>query len=165
MITYIKGNALEPVDRPAYIVHCCNDLGKWGAGFTGALRNKWPVCEQDYRTWHRYRNSKNAYPFGLGEVWFTELYMAHGITDIKVCHIIGQEGIATREKPCVVNYAALHAGLAKVAAIARNSGTSLHMPRIGCGLAGGDWAVVEKLIEETCQGLQVYVYDLPMVSP
>ena len=36
------------------------------------------------------------------------------------------------------------------------------MPRIGCGLAGGDWNKVEKIINETLidKGIEVYVYDL-----
>ena len=40
-------------------------------------------------------------------------------------------------------------------------GASLHMPRIGCGLAGGDWSKVEPLlVEHLCgRGLAVTVYD------
>jgi hypothetical protein len=35
------------------------------------------------------------------------------------------------------------------------------MPRIGCGLAGGDWSRIEPLIEEQlcARGVQVTVYD------
>jgi hypothetical protein len=35
------------------------------------------------------------------------------------------------------------------------------MPRIGCGLAGGDWSRIEPLIEESLvrRGLPVSVYD------
>ena len=37
-----------------------------------------------------------------------------------------------------------------------------HMPRIGCGLAGGDWAEIEPMITETlcAAGIEVVVYDL-----
>jgi hypothetical protein len=41
---------------------------------------------------------------------------------------------------------------------------SIHMPRIGCGLGGGDWSVVEEAILATLvdiYGLSVTVYDLP----
>jgi len=37
---------------------------------------------------------------------------------------------------------------------------SIHMPRIGCGLAGGKWEKVEPLIRETLPGTQIFVYDL-----
>lgn len=36
------------------------------------------------------------------------------------------------------------------------------MPKIGCGLAGGDWNVVEKIIKNTFikEEIEVYVYLL-----
>jgi hypothetical protein len=40
-------------------------------------------------------------------------------------------------------------------------GASVHMPRIGCGLAGGNWSRVEPLVTERLvrRGLAVTVYD------
>lgn len=38
------------------------------------------------------------------------------------------------------------------------------MPRIGCGLADGDWSIIEKIIKRTFinkANVNVYVYDLP----
>jgi O-acetyl-ADP-ribose deacetylase (regulator of RNase III) len=45
--------------------------------------------------------------------------------------------------------------------LAHELGASVHMPRIGCGLAGGDWSKVEPLITRrlTDKGIAVYVYD------
>jgi hypothetical protein len=42
-------------------------------------------------------------------------------------------------------------------------GTIIHMPRIGCGLAGGSWDQVEPLLETHLAraGFNVWVYDLP----
>jgi hypothetical protein len=39
----------------------------------------------------------------------------------------------------------------------------VHMPRIGCGLAGGQWEEIEPIIETTlgAKGVAVTVYDLP----
>ena len=34
------------------------------------------------------------------------------------------------------------------------------MPRIGCGLAGGKWAVVEPIIQRALEDIPVFVYDL-----
>lgn len=36
----------------------------------------------------------------------------------------------------------------------------VHMPRIGAGLAGGDWNVIEELISKKLAGVSVVVYDL-----
>jgi O-acetyl-ADP-ribose deacetylase (regulator of RNase III) len=40
-------------------------------------------------------------------------------------------------------------------------GASVHMPRIGCGLAGGKWERIEPLITHrlTERGITVTVYD------
>jgi hypothetical protein len=43
--------------------------------------------------------------------------------------------------------------------VAKQSGATIHMPRIGCGLAGGRWDEVELIINEVCT-VDVYVYDL-----
>ena len=42
-----------------------------------------------------------------------------------------------------------------------NLEASVHMPRIGCGLAGGKWEEIEPIItdELTSQGIEVSVYD------
>ena len=50
--------------------------------------------------------------------------------------------------------------LEKVTEYAKDKKATVHMPRIGCGLAGGKWEKVEKIIEDTLKGLDVYVYDL-----
>jgi hypothetical protein len=33
------------------------------------------------------------------------------------------------------------------------------MPRIGCGLAGGEWSKVEEIINRVMPDVDVYVYD------
>ena len=40
---------------------------------------------------------------------------------------------------------------------------SVHMPRIGCGLAGGDWETIENIIQRMfidIADVDVFVYDL-----
>ena len=51
--------------------------------------------------------------------------------------------------------------LPQVAAKATELNASVHMPRIGCGLAGGDWSKVVPLIEKhlIAAGAAVTVYD------
>lgn len=58
-------------------------------------------------------------------------------------------------------YEAIDAGLAAVARHALELGAFVHMPRTGCGLAGGTWSRIEPLIETrlTGRGLSVSVYD------
>lgn len=51
--------------------------------------------------------------------------------------------------------------LGAVADRAAELGASVHMPRIGCGLAGGKWSRIEPLIEQRLagRGIPVTVYD------
>ena len=39
---------------------------------------------------------------------------------------------------------------------------SVQMPKMGCGLAGGDWKIIEKIIiEELCSNdIEVTIYEL-----
>ncbi|MFE2021685.1 macro domain-containing protein [Streptomyces sp. NPDC059499] len=153
-ITYVQGDATTPHGKGVkLIVHCCNDLGGWGKGFVLALSRRWPEPEAAYRRWHRERAGND---FGLGAVQFVQ---ADPYT--WVANLVGQRGIRTGSKGVPVRYAAIDAGLEKVAAEARELGASVHMPRIGCGLAGGTWARVEPLVAArlTDRGIAVTVYD------
>jgi O-acetyl-ADP-ribose deacetylase (regulator of RNase III) len=63
-------------------------------------------------------------------------------------------------------YEAVREALAELARFARSEGASVHMPRIGCGLAGGTWDRIEPLICQTlvATGVETVVYDLPAGS-
>lgn len=79
-----------------------------------------------------------------------------------VANIYGQNGIGTNRQRVV--YDALRHGLRDVAGFTHGfEPVSVHMPRIGCGLAGGSWPEVERIvIDELCMsGVRVCVYGLP----
>jgi O-acetyl-ADP-ribose deacetylase (regulator of RNase III) len=154
-INYVVGDATQPVgEGPMLVVHVCNDVGAWGRGFVLALSKRWPVTEQRYRAWH---SGEDAKPFALGEVQFVQVANA-----LWVANLIGQRGIRTIGGIPPVRYEAVRKGLRKIAAEAERLGASVHMPRIGCGLAGGKWEVVGKIIEEeiVARGIPTTVYDL-----
>ncbi|MEU4464677.1 hypothetical protein AB0G20_13345 [Streptomyces sp. NPDC024017] len=52
-------------------------------------------------------------------------------------------------------------GVKVIAGWGRQLGASVHMPGIGCGLAGGKWSRVEPLGQERLarRGIRVTVYD------
>ncbi len=81
MIKYVIGDATLPQGSdPKVIVHCCNDIGGWGAGFVLALSKQWPFSEDAYRQWARAQHNpvdhlfpdrcETSGPFKLGEVQF-----------------------------------------------------------------------------------------------
>ncbi|MFI6560631.1 Appr-1-p processing protein [Streptomyces sp. NPDC050534] len=153
-IVCIRGDATTPsVKGVKVIAHVCNDLGGWGKGFVLALSRRWPEPEAAYRAWHRGRAAND---FGLGAAQFIQVEPY-----VWVANMIGQRGTRTGSKGVPVRYEAIDAALAKLADKALELGASVHMPRIGCGLAGGRWSRVEPLITERLvrRGVKVTVYD------
>jgi O-acetyl-ADP-ribose deacetylase (regulator of RNase III) len=155
-VDYVIGDATSPVgEGPRIIVHVCNDVGGWGAGFVLAISRRWPEPESAYRGWHR---DGEPLAFELGQVQFVEVEQ-----DLWVANLIGQRGLRREGGKPPVRYEAIRAGLAAVREFARQHGASVHMPRIGCGLAGGSWDEVTRIVEDelTTHAIQVAVYDLP----
>ncbi|GGW99931.1 macro domain-containing protein [Streptomyces chartreusis] len=153
-ITYIRGDATVPsVKGVKVIAHVCNDIGGWGKGFVLAISRRWPEPEKSYRAWHRERASND---FGLGAVRFVQVEPY-----VWVANMVGQRGIRTGSKGVPVRYEAIDAALERLAEKAADLGASVHMPRIGCGLAGGKWSRVEPLITDRLvrRGIAVTVYD------
>ena len=141
-ITYRKGDATSPQAKGQKIIaHICNDLGGWGKGFVLALSKRWPAPEAAYRRWHRERATND---FGLGAV---QLVPADRFVD--VANMVAQRGIKTGSAGSPIRYEALKTCLEKLAVMSVAREASVHMPRIGCGLAGGKWERVEPLIAET----------------
>ncbi len=66
-----------------------------------------------------------------------------------------------------IRYVAMKACLDRLADVAVQRAATIHMPRIGCGQAGGSWTVVSELIDETLcsRGIPVTVYELPTEEP
>jgi O-acetyl-ADP-ribose deacetylase (regulator of RNase III) len=155
-ILYVKGDATQPQgDDPKIIVHVCNDIGRWGKGFVLALSKRSKLPEESFKEWYAQR-AKNDY--GLGAVQFVQI-----APDTWVANLIGQHKVRTKDSdgPPPVRYEAIEQGLTRVAEKAFELNASVHMPRIGCGLAGGEWSRVETLIQQQlCENnIAVIVYD------
>ncbi|MFI8102822.1 Appr-1-p processing protein [Streptomyces sp. NPDC086023] len=137
----IAGDATVPQARgPKIITHVCNDLGGWGKGFVLALSRRW----------------RAGHDFGLGAVRLVRVG-----EDTWVANMVGQRGIRTGSGGPPIRYDAVARCLRALAGHATELGASVHMPRIGCGLAGGKWDRIEPLVtEELCaRDIAVTVYD------
>lgn len=152
-ITYVRGDATLP--RGGNIVHICNNAGGWGAGFVLALSARFPEPEKAYREWAARKTHPRSGPFALGSVQFVSV---DATPRLWVANMIAQDGYGG-SKGIPLRYDALETCLTKVGSDVRVTGGDIHMPRIGCGLAGGKWEMVEPIIQRTLQGIQVFVYD------
>lgn len=153
-ITYLKGDASEPRGVGVrLVVQVVNDAAlTWGAGFSLALRKKWPSLQQTFRAWAMARRNLK-----LGNV-----HVAAVDDRVSLVSMVAQHGYGPSPTPRI-RYLALQDCFKNVAELALQREATVHMPRIGCGLAGGTWGVVSDLVsEEICsRGVSVYVYDLP----
>jgi O-acetyl-ADP-ribose deacetylase (regulator of RNase III) len=136
----VKGDLMSV--KAGVIAHGCNCRGAFGAGVAGAIARTYPFVRECY-------NVKFRRPgWNLGDVQFTYpteyLIIANCATQDKY----GEPGV-------LVDYDAVSRCMEKVLAFCKEKGLCLSIPRIGCGLAGGDWNRVKDIILEANAGKDV----------
>lgn len=146
-IKYVKGDLLEA--NHSLIVHQVNCQGVMGSGVALAIKNKYPVVYDEYM-----RNCAESSVFLyklLGTVQFIE------VSDGKeICNLFGQDRFLPRTKRHT-SYDALVNGFEQIKKVHKGD---IAMPKIGCGLGGGDWKIVSAIIKSVFDDRDVYVYTL-----
>lgn len=162
MITYVNGDATLP-EGPGnkIIAHVVNDQGAMGKGFVVPLMERYPNVKPRYQEWHRV-GREDGTKFALGNVQFVEVARASLFEPevIWVANMVAQHGYRKNYNDPPVKYLdedALCHALDRLAVFAVQTRSSIHMPKIGCGLAGGKWEDVEEIIKRT---LGVYTLDV-----
>ena len=158
-ITYLRGNATQPRGTGLRIIcQVVNDrAASWGGGFAVVVRRRFQKVQEDFLSWVQTHRDQ----FMLGNSHFYTIDES-----LAVFSMICQQGFGPSHKPRI-RYGAMKACLDQLADIAVERGGSVHMPRIGCGQAGGSWTIVSELIDEALcsRGVPVTVYDLPTTDP
>jgi O-acetyl-ADP-ribose deacetylase (regulator of RNase III) len=155
MITYQVGDATNVDLMPKgnkIICHICNDAARWGSGFVLSLRKRWPRVETEYR---------NVGPQALGTVQYVNVGNEYqpGLNDTTIANMIAQHNIQFATRP-PIRYVALAQCLLDVRRVAllHTHAASIHMPMIGSGLAGGNWEIIDGMIEDAFEGIDVTIY-------
>jgi Zn-dependent peptidase ImmA (M78 family) len=151
--TSLRGDAAEPFGaEPKLLLQVVNDKASvWGGGFAKQAGKKWPYAQRRFREW-----VLEGRQLRLGNV--------HSVSirdDLTLVSLVAQHGFKPSAGPRL-RYSALSSALEKVAYLAIAKGATVHMPRIGAGEAGGDWRIIEGIIQETltARGITVTVYHL-----
>lgn len=151
-LSYIKKNILD-TDCDA-IIHGCNCFKTMGAGVAKAIKSKWPgVYLADSSSPLGPQDKLGAFTFYMPEDSNSPSWIFNAYTQYRYgWHYNPQK----KRKVAPVDYDAIESSLyairnyLKSYAIEHNFDSSkeitIAMPRIGCGLAGGRWEVVEKII-------------------
>lgn len=150
---YIKGSILDAPQK--YIAHGVNCQNKMGSGVAKVLFTKYPSVKEEYHEYCEYmwnRREKRGKDL-LGRYCTAPQYpIEKVIINAFTQNKFGYDG----EK--YVDYEAIY----KVfKSLSQSKIKEVAIPKIGCGLAGGNWEIVSRLIDDaTGNDLDVYVYYL-----
>jgi O-acetyl-ADP-ribose deacetylase (regulator of RNase III) len=133
VLKYVKGDLFD--FKAGIIAHCVNCVGAFGAGVAGQIARLYPGARTAYLMVHE----RSGWELGM-----TQLIQVSKEPDLIIANVAGQYDFGTHKVQ--VDYSALAIGLEKVFKFAELENMSVALPKIGCGLAGGDWGTVERII-------------------
>ena len=155
MIKTFVGSALDvPV---GVIVHGCNCQGVMGAGIAKAIKDLYPAAFEIYRTQYEREGLK------LGNISFIEVSPNKWIVNANTQNTFDRNTRA-------VSYDAVVDCFEKVVVLVKtikertkaSDYLPIIFPKIGAGLGGGDWDIIEKIIDKTVPDeMQKHLYVLP----
>lgn len=134
-MNYVKGNLFDHV-KSGIIVHSCNAQQVMGSGFAKEFKAKYPSAFEKYC-----RDLNKGYK--LGDVSWG------GYDNVTLASLIGQEFYGRDSDTIYTSYDAINKGLDEVFRVAKSNNLSVSMPKLGSGLGGGDWSIIEAIIKST----------------
>lgn len=146
MIRYTDGDLVRDAEQFEVIAHCCNCFCTMGSGIAPQIKAKFPEAYAvDCATGKGDMNK-------LGTITYTQ-----NTTPI-VVNLYGQYDYTGRRSGRMdLDYAALKSALIQMKE--KFSGKRIGMPKIGAGLAGGDWNIIEGIISEVFAGEYVTIVN------
>lgn len=143
-----------------HIVHGCNAQGVMGSGVARIVRDEYPEAYEEY---------VRAYKEGADGMSFTEmLFTKSSGLPMGMIQMVPSNGkviinAITQEQfgPAPtrwVSYDAVADAFRSINKALAGQATQVAMPRIGAGLGGGDWNVIEAIIASEMTQVQPVVY-------
>lgn len=149
-LIHLSGDAVLALKNKEidFLMHCCNSRGIMGGGIALQIRHSIPDTYERYASYCKDIGPVNS--------------MGSAIIDSGVINLIAQLNIGTEKRQC--HYGALAAGIRSVInQVIPNfvEPIKIGVPyKMASDLAGGDWAVVEELLESFPSGYQIVCYKL-----
>lgn len=129
------------------LAHGCNCKNGFGSGVAGMMAKFHPRAKTAYHARFFEQGWK------LGDVQFVPS------NDQIIANCATQNEYYPRDR-MHADYYAIRQSMEKVKEFAKNAGLSIGVPKIGCGLAGGDWSIVKGILDEVFTDYDVAVYTL-----
>lgn len=132
------GNLLDVTE--GLIAHQVNLQGVMGAGLAKQIRDRYPIVYKQYRTAVQLKQLK------LGSV---QIVSPIADNNFWVANIAAQVDYGREPGKCYTNYEAIAKALSWLRDWQVFASQPVYLPYLmGAGLAGGDWSVIERLIQE-----------------
>lgn len=142
-LKYFTGDIL--LSNEKIIVHGCNCKGAMGAGIAKAIAHKYPEVLAEHK--QQYLKSGLV----LGSVQYV------ATNDRIIINAMTQKNYGHGRQ---VSYDAIEQCMITINKDFRGIDDAISMPKIGAGLGGGNWNIIEKIITETITDIDVHVYEL-----
>lgn len=139
----IKGDLVELADAGQFdvIVHGCNCQCVMGAGIAKAIRKRFPAAYAADQTTQKGDSAK------LGTITVAAVQASEGPVHVVNAYTQFHYG---RRKGGQLDYDALRTAFSVIKQ--RFSGKRIGYPKIGAGLAGGDWSRIAEIIDHELAG-------------
>lgn len=154
-ITYKNQDIFQAIDEGQFdvLIHQCNCFNNMGAGIAPLIAKRFPQAELV---------DKQTIPGDLTKLGSFSHAIIEPDLEMMVINVYGQYHYSRYAKRTGTEYPALRQSLKSVAEFLRSLGQGfpfkIGMPKIGCGLGGGNWEIVSQIIEEELGGYDVTVY-------
>lgn len=157
MITYLKGNVIAAFMnhsglQPVMLLHGCNCFNCMGGGIAKIIAKKFPKVEEadDHTISGDINKLGNCSIVEVGiNKWIMNCYTQYEMYNDK----------HKKNGTTPFSYLAWENILREIQK-GLHPEVTLYMPKIGAGLAGGDWNKIEALLKSHTANRQVYIYEL-----
>lgn len=146
MIKYVKGDLFKAPER--ILAHGCNCSGGYGSGVAYGMSKKHYKAKEQYMD--KFDSEEG---WELGDVQFVT-----SRTKI-IANCATQDSYMPRDR-CHADYPAIRKCMELVKDFAKSNGYDIAIPKIGAGLAGGDWNIIEGILKDVFSDYDITVYSL-----
>jgi O-acetyl-ADP-ribose deacetylase (regulator of RNase III) len=136
---FVNGDLIELAKQGKFdvIIHGCNCFNTMGAGIAKNIKKIWPVSYmEDYKTIKGDKNKLGTYTM----VNVGNLIIVNAYTQYKY----------GANQDYETNYKAIQSVFKKIKT--DFTGKKIGFPKIGAGLAGGDWSIISNIIDNELNG-------------
>ena len=156
----VRGDVTHPHEGdpqfPKFIINCLSDSGSWGRGGLFTAISKISNLPQQ-----NYESAKENQDLHLGDAHLIALNDKdrNDQAQLFVVNVVAQHADKNGHTSGII-LEELEVALDKVSIVAKNLKASVHLPRIGAGLANFNWYSVERVIKKclASRGIPTFVY-------